>query len=269
MLTTAIKQRVIDKLTAGIALANRRYGVTIPFPTVIYKKRGTTAGTANYRTWTIDLNPVLLTENVDQFIERTVPHELAHLITYKVYPQAYETEVVRTRTGFRRTKRDVHGSYWQEVMRTLGVADIKRCHSYDVTNAKQRKNTTTYKYKCEGCGHEFNLSPQRHAKLVADPRAYRHTSCNSARRYLVPAGTATVAATPARPASPAPGARPAAKPAGTGSSKIDRCYGWYKHYKDQGTANLRQMCIAVFIQEVGMTPAGAATYFSNCQKMDR
>lgn len=89
MITTEIRNRVTTKIQHGIDLAKRRYNVDIRMPTVVYTKRGTTAGTANYRTWTINLNPVLLVENTDKFIERTVPHELAHLICDLVYPHAH------------------------------------------------------------------------------------------------------------------------------------------------------------------------------------
>lgn len=253
--TADIKTRITAKLNEGIAKAAARYNVTIPFPTVVYKKRGTTAGTANYRTWTINLNPVLLVENTDKFIERTVPHELAHLICDLVYPHAH-------RPG-RGVKRDVHGQYWKDIMRTLGVPsnEITRCHSYDVTNAK--KKTSSYQYKCEGCGHVFTLGPKRHAKLQSNSRAYRHTACGQGNGQLT-----LVAAKPAASAPVAVAAKKERAPAApAGSSKLDRCYGWYKHYKDAGTANLRQMCIAVFMQEVGMTKAGASTYYNTCQKM--
>ena len=253
MITTEIRARVTTKIQHGIDLAKRRYNIEINMPTVVYKKRGTTAGTANYQTWTIDLNPVLLSENVDKFIERTVPHELAHLICDLVYPHAHRP--------VRGVKRDVHGSYWKDIMRTLGVPanEITRCHSYDTTNA--RKKTSSYQYKCDGCGHVFTLGPKRHAKLQTNARAYRHTACGQG------SGTLTlVASKPATAVVAPPAAKKERAPAAAGSTKLDRCYGWYKHYKDAGTVDLRQTCIAVFMQEVGMTKAGASTYYSACQK---
>ncbi len=255
MITTEIRNRVTAKIQHGIDLAKRRYNVDIRMPTVVYTKRGTTAGTANYRTWTINLNPVLLVENTDKFIERTVPHELAHLICDLVYPHAHRPT--------RGVKRDVHGQYWKDIMRTLGVPsnEITRCHSYDVTNAK--KKTSSYQYKCEGCGHVFTLGPKRHAKLQSNSRAYRHTACGQGNGQLT-----LVAAKPAASAPVAVAAKKERAPASTSGSKLDRCYGWYKHYKDAGTANLRQMCIAVFMQEVGMTKAGASTYFQRCKELD-
>lgn len=259
--TEAVKTRVQAKIAEGIALAEAAYNITVRPPRVVYNKRGTTAGTANYREWVINLNPVLLMENIDTFIDRTVPHELAHLVVYQVYPEAYQTELVRTRTGYKRTKRDVHGSYWQEVMRKIGANDNRRCHSYDTTNSKVKKTVTKYEYRCTGCQQSMMVSAKRHSQLSANPRAVYHSACGRGSKLEL-----VQTATPARPAA---AAKETAPKVPTTGSKMDRCYGWYKHYKDAGTVDLRQMCIAVFIQEVGMTKAGASTYYSNCQKLDK
>ena len=248
MITAEIRTRVTTKIQHGIDLAKRHYNIEIPMPTVVYKKRGTTAGTANYRTWTIDLNPVLLVENVDKFIERTVPHELAHLICDLVYPHAH-------RPG-RGAKRDVHGSYWKDVMRTLGVPhhEITRCHSYDVSNASTR---TRIQYRCTGCNQELGLTPAKHATLQKTPDAIWHRGCRGHR--LVPVGSVAAA----KPAVVAP-APAAVKKAATGT-KLDQCYAIYKRLQQAGDLT-RAYAIAAFMDEVGMTKAGASTYYSACQK---
>lgn len=255
--TAEIRTRVTTKIQHGIDLAKRRYNIEINMPTVVYKKRGTTAGVANYRTWTIDLNPVLLIENIDKFITRTVPHELAHLICDLVYPHAH-------RPG-RGAKRDVHGSYWKDIMRTLGVPshEITRCHSYDVSTVKRVSTRTSYAYKCITCNDDFSIGPKRHARLLADPNVLTCRRCGRTHGKLVLATTHTPAPAPVK----AVAAKKKQAPVSPGSSKLDRCYGWYKQYKDAGTENLRQMCIAVFMQEVGMTKAGASTYYNTCQKI--
>jgi SprT protein len=263
VVTAAVKARVQAKLAEGIAIAQRKYGVTIDSPTVVYKKRGTAAGTANYRTWTIDLNPVLLMENVDSFIARTVPHELAHLITDKVYPEAHSTEIVRTHRGLRRTKRDVHGQYWQSVMRALG-ADPSRCHSYDTTNSKIHKTTTKHEYRCSGCGVVVAVGGRRHSALQSNPRAVYHQACGRSSQ-LVPVRSVTVA--PVQQARPAAAAKTPATP--TAGSKLDRCRALYQQYKGLYTTDLRQQCIAAFVRDIGMTAAGASTYYSTCRNLDK
>jgi predicted SprT family Zn-dependent metalloprotease len=199
-------------------------------------------------------------ENVDKFIARTVPHELAHLICDRVHPHAHQSQLVRTATGWKRTKRDVHGAYWKEVMRVLGVPhhEITRCHSYDVSNAKRVTTRTTYAYKCVTCAADFDLGPQRHAKLQRDPAALTCRRCGRTHGRLVlaankmPAAQAVVAP---RVAAPAPGA------AGT---KLERCQAIYRRLQASGDLT-RAYAIEAFMREVGMTKAGASTYYSKCR----
>lgn len=246
--TAEMEAKVNAKIRECIAIANKRYNIDMKFPTVVYQKRGTTAGTANYRTWTIDINPVLLVENFDDMLADTVPHETAHLITELVYPHAH-----------RRTygqKRSPHGTEWQSVMRVLGC-EPSRTHSYDTTNARVREKVS-YDYKCDCCGEVLKLGPKRHAKQQQIPGYYTHSSCGRTRGKLTlvtsKAPAATVHVKPTAPKTPA-------APAGTGS-KLERCYAMYKAHPTLARAQLIQH----FIQ-LGCTPAGAATYYATCRKM--
>ena len=99
--TSEVHQRVMEKLGEGVTAAEAVYNRKFDIPKVLYNVRGSTAGLALYHLWCIRLNAVLLMENVDAFIARTVPHELAHLITGRMYP-----ETRRVAPG---QKRDTHG----------------------------------------------------------------------------------------------------------------------------------------------------------------
>lgn len=262
--TADMKAKVDAKLRECIAIANKRYNINLKFPTVIYQKRGTTAGTANYRTWTIDINPVLLVENFEDMLADTVPHEMAHLITDTVYPEAHESgPMQRTRSGWKRGKRSVHGSEWQSVMRVLGV-NPSRCHNYDTTNARTREKTS-YDYKCNCCGAILKMGPKRHATEQRTPGHYTHSACGRARGTLTLVGKKAPATvhtlppmklhqhTPPAPKSTAPE---------TGS-KLARCYEIYKTYPTMARKDLIQQ----FVTRVGCTAAGASTYVANCKKM--
>lgn len=248
--TAEVKKKIHDKLTACIALAEVAYKTTIPLPRVIYTKRGSTSGEAILQDWTINLNPALLMRNVETFLETTVPHEFAHLIVHQLWPQAH----LRTRgENGKWTKRDFHGSYWQSVMHALG-ANPKRCHSYDVTGVANRR--PRYQYKCAHCGASLSVSIVKHNRLKENPRAYRHGRCGSLGRLIFDDPNPPSPATPTRTTAPVAG------------SKLEQCLRWYRHYKAKRISNMRQMCIAVFVQEVGMTPAGASTYFQRCKELD-
>lgn len=256
-ITLDMKARIEAKLKQCIAIAENRYKITIPFPTVRYDLRGTTAGMAYYSQWMVKFNAILLIENFEEFLEDTVPHEIAHLITEKVYPEAHR----RAWGG----KSSPHGDQWKSVMRVLG-ADPSRCHSYDVTNARVRE-TASYEYQCQCCGEILKMGPKRHAKEQMMPGFYTHTSCGRARGKLVLVGSkapvATVHVKPmstsATPKMPAP----APKTAPEAGSKLSKCYGIYKQHPTLSRKDMIQM----FVMMAGCTAAGASTYHATCKKM--
>lgn len=264
--TAEVKARVVAKLKEGIALAEKHYNTTIAMPTIKYDKRGTTAGTANYRTWTVDFNAVLLMQNVDDFIARTVPHELAHLINDQVYPESHQsagTTVVRRggRLIHKRLPRDVHGTSWQSVMRVLGVNDITRCHSYDTTDSKVVKsNGRQVKWVCSRCKAELMLTPAKSARLDAAPDSVWHRGCRGAR--LVRADAVQVDlqkyGAVANAVLPSPVITLPA-PAVKAGSKIDACKQIYLKAPGLSRADM----IARFVAQAGCTPAGASTYYQS------
>ena len=260
MITEAIKKRVDTKIEQCITTIEKKYKVKFKKPAVHYDVRGTTAGKAWYTKWIVGFNPVLLNENVDDFIARTVPHELAHLATELIYPHAH-------RAGFGK-KRSPHGAEWASIMTALG-ADASRCHTYNVENARVKRKAT-YSYKCACCGHKFELGPQRHAKIQRGA-TYWHPSCGKVAGKLVQVVEASITVikpvkaiavnidikpvkTVSKPVNPTVPA---------GETKLARCYRLFENYPGYSRAEM----INVFVQEAGCTPAGAQTYYSNIKKL--
>jgi len=118
MVEQEIKERVHQKIAECIQLANARFGKTFNPPIVQFTVRGTRGGYCQgvY----VNFNPVLLRENVETFIATTVPHEVAHYIQRLEYPMSKS-----------------HGWEWRSIMRVFGV-EPRRCHNYDVSNARVR-----------------------------------------------------------------------------------------------------------------------------------
>ena len=135
-----VKARVEAKLRSCIKLAEAHYRMTFAFPKIEYTVRGTTAGWARGSKH-VNFNSVLLMENTDAFIERTVPHELAHCIDYVVNPHNHNRMF---------GKRTVHGADWKRVMAVIGAANATRCHSYDTANARV-KQKTQHEWICNDC----------------------------------------------------------------------------------------------------------------------
>ena len=96
----------------------------------------TAAGRADYRRLRVSLNPRLRDHGAEE-IDRTLRHELAHLLAHK-------------RAGRRRIQ--PHGDEWRVACRDLGIADEKRCHSLPFP---VRSRARRLLYRCRACGRDF------------------------------------------------------------------------------------------------------------------
>lgn len=99
------------------------FGVEVKRPTIDFNLRGTAAGMVNVYANRMSLNPILLFENPDEFIEKTSGHEFCHLA------------VPRLLKG--RMPQYNHGRQWQMMMRTLKVP-IEIDHRYNVSTITGR-----------------------------------------------------------------------------------------------------------------------------------
>lgn len=165
-----LQQRVNNKIAACLQVANQKFNRNFPMPKVAYDCRGLKAGVAKLQRYSVHFNPVFLKENVEDMIENTVPHELAHLIDWEVYQK-------QNHYGFgfgRRRRMSAHGHTWKSIMHLFG-ANPERCHSYDAANAQERVKNK-FHYKCEGCGKDCFVGPVVHRKM-ANGVVYRTKCC--------------------------------------------------------------------------------------------
>ncbi|KKL88163.1 hypothetical protein LCGC14_1927450 [marine sediment metagenome] len=256
--TREIKGRVNAEINRCIAIAEKHYDRSFKFPTVVYKKRGTTAGTACDLTYTIDLNSVLLMENGDDFIG-TVTHEFAHLVDGIVNPHTRDGGIRYDRFGRTcRGKRSVHGPSWKRIMRLFGVRNPTRCHSYNVSNARV-KRSRKHVWVC-GCGNGrvvlTNLKHNRQLRLASSgygmySRGHTPRRCG-VYTYKGIEGTATPK--PFRDRYPTP------KP--KTSTKLAHAV---KIVRDNPELS-RVKLIALIQVACGMSTAGATTYYYNAKK---
>lgn len=245
--SVGLNYRVEQKLRDCLQLAKKAYGREFVMPLITYNVRGGHAGRAYYNEHRVDFNAVLLNENVEKFIERTVPHELAHLITGILHPHT---------KGGRFQKASPHGAEWREVMAALGCKDVTRCHDYDTSSVKRSRGT--HAYKCSQCGHSFSLTDK--AKHKADAGLIWHRGCRRAK--MIPATDVAVAQPAVAPAvTSSPSSVNAVQPQ-QGQSKVDICKRLFVENPNASRAHM----INLFITKAGCTNAGAATYYYNCKK---
>lgn len=149
-----LQQAVMHCLQEKLNQANHRLARDYPQPTVTYRQRGTCAGTAWLEKNEIRLNPLLLMENQQAFIDEVIPHELAHLLVWQHFGR------VRP-----------HGKEWQWMMASvLGVA-ARRTHRFDVDAV--RVNTFPYRCRCQ----QHQLTIRRHNRVLRGEALYRCSRC--------------------------------------------------------------------------------------------
>jgi SprT protein len=235
MLSSTQQQHIVKRVNEIVTLASQKFNKPIDPIRTVFKKRGRAAGTANFSRREVNFNAILAAENFDDF-EDTIGHEVAHIVAYDVYGrQAWN-----------------HGPLWKSTMVTLGYSP-DRCHSYDTTNS--RREVTQYVWSCK-C-KEFIIGPKRHQKLIATKgMAYR---CNTCGGHL--SNYVRVHQSVQFPVEQQPKIKENDQTAG--ETKQQKVVNLVR--KNGGSLTTKQM-IALIMREVGMTEAGARTYFYNARK---
>lgn len=142
-----LKSKLIHYTNEWIQFANRKLNKTIPPPKVEFKVRGTTAGWANSTEWHINYNLGLAKDNFIDFMDQTVPHEVAHLVADYYF-----------------CKKCKHGKEWKQIMKLFGKTPT-RCHNYEVSHHRVRR-TFRHIYKC-GCDSNCVVGTKHHNIIQA------------------------------------------------------------------------------------------------------
>lgn len=130
------------------------------YPPILWKKMGfSVAGVTYYSGNYIVMNiNYLYSKDYQEFLDGTILHELAHVISYKLYAEAG------------------HGKTWKIIARTLGDSG-DRCHTMKKPeNAKARKGTVVVMCKC---GHEHMMTERKYKKLCT-----QHYFCGNCYQYF-------------------------------------------------------------------------------------
>lgn len=162
-----LQKKVVKKVEECYELAAEVYGRTFQFPEILFKKRGRVAGTAQSfygRSGVLNFNMKLLEQNEADFLENTVPHEVAHLVTFDLHG------TIRNQNG----RRSSHGPEWKAVMRSLGV-NPSTTHNYDVSDAGGH-HKTKHVYQC-GCGKQYAIGPTIHRNIQNGQVRFHNRTC--------------------------------------------------------------------------------------------
>ncbi len=160
----SIRQQVRDVVAACLAKAERHFKRSFVIPVVTYEVKGGCGGYA-LGDWKVDLNPILLMENLEEYLTQVVPHEVAHCIDTAIGGNARPTQTSR----WTKPKRSIHGPSWKAIMRNVFGLNPDRCHRMDTTNAKVRVKAK-FEYRCMKCDKRYFVSSVRHNKQIAYAR---------------------------------------------------------------------------------------------------
>ena len=153
--------KILEKTEECFQILEKKYNRNFVRPQVVFDLKGRSAGMtcSSFIGHKIRYNKILLTENFEDFISTTVPHEVCHIVEFQIYGKAG------------------HGPNWKNLFRNF-VADPKRCHKYDTSNVITRKQRTV-KYAC-GCGlHDVSMTV--HNRMQSGVPYH----CNKCKRTLV------------------------------------------------------------------------------------
>lgn len=146
-ITTTIKE-TNDRVRACIDKCNELKGMSLYYPTIEFTLKGKTSGRAWYQKHMIELNIELLAHNKEEYFQRTIPHEVAHLAVYSIYGN----------------RASAHGREWKRIMMHLD-APVKRCHNYDMSVVSTARTYTRYAYVCETCSNTTKIGIKQYNKL--------------------------------------------------------------------------------------------------------
>ncbi|AGA89539.1 hypothetical protein Thimo_0700 [Thioflavicoccus mobilis 8321] len=171
----ALRHEAIEQSRRLLQLAERHYRRTMPTPEIRFDLRGQAAGQARIApTGTqIRYNRQLLHDNPTEFLNQTIPHEVAHLVAYRVFGRRIRP----------------HGREWQAVMAFFG-APAQRCHRFAVKRGTGRQ-LARHAYHCACRTHA--LTSIRHNRVLRGRRYY----CRTCGQWLRPGAHPGMAGTPA------------------------------------------------------------------------
>ncbi len=147
-----MENKIITRVIDCLDIAAIKTGRIFETPEIRLDLRGHQAGQAIPARWLLRFNPQIAQQDTERFIREVSAHEVAHLVTYKVW---------RTLD---------HGDDFKKVMNWLGE-EANRCHDFD---SKPSRIIRRFEYFCSCSQH--NLTTIRHNRILKG-QTYRCRKC--------------------------------------------------------------------------------------------
>jgi SprT protein len=137
--------QILNEIENAFLIAENYYQRTFKRPKVTFKRNGSTAGWARRDCSELMFQLDLAESNSTDFVS-TIKHEVAHIIQFHLHPRS-----------------QAHGNEWKYIMRRVFGLNPDRCHNYDTSVTKVKKQTV-HIYTCP-CQKEFKISTTMHNRI--------------------------------------------------------------------------------------------------------
>jgi SprT protein len=166
---TDAQSKALENIKFYVEMGNEMFVCNMPEPKLSFKLRGQNGGMYYSSKHTIKLNNTLLHENLEEYIEQVIPHEIAHAFQRYLYGHTDHYNGRRIMP---------HGKEWKQIMRDFGKSP-DRCHSMETTNARVVRDGYHYRCRCQ----TFNLTIIRHRKIQKG-KNYKCKGCKGTLEYI-------------------------------------------------------------------------------------
>lgn len=165
-----MKEKILQKMEESFLKAEKYFGKSFRRPeTILWKTRGTSAGYADYSVGKklIMFQLAIAERDWDEFINETVPHEVAHYVQLQQFPYS-----------------KAHGKEWQRIMTEVMGIPATTCHQVSTEGLYTPRNTTKYEYSCGCKGKVHKVSSVIHNRMTKKGRSYRCQNCYAPIKFL-------------------------------------------------------------------------------------
>lgn len=171
MTNSDLRNKAKEVIAFYTELGNELFKSDMRKPQIDCTLKGKCGGQYDPSKHSIRVNMVLFSENYDDYIENTLPHEMAHAFQRHIHGR------IDYRTGRRIMP---HGREWKTIMYQFGKTP-STTHNYNVDNSTQRTVAREYVYSCNCRSYDFTII--RHRRAQRQEGMYSCRKCNGKLKY--------------------------------------------------------------------------------------
>lgn len=144
-------QQFIDKTLEVMKKANELYNLNIDLDVRVDIRGSKIAGQAMFKQgrYSIRLNPLFCTQYPEDTLKETIPHEVAHIVSYALQLD------------------EGHGKNWKRIAKSLGCSG-NRCHNHNIIDPRKETYMVVFP-----CGKKFEIGKIRYNRIMRGRKTYQ------------------------------------------------------------------------------------------------